>query len=143
MATSLIKDPARQAADDRLAYVPKARSVSLDGKGETLKIELTNDVVFLVPTRLIQIFDGAAVDEIKNVEILLSGMYLRWPSLDEDMRVQSLLEGTFGTAKWMNNLKEHLAEIGRKGGSRRSAAKTEAARINGLKGGRPRKVKVG
>jgi hypothetical protein len=33
----------------------------------------------------------------------------------------------------------YLSKIGRKGGKSKSAAKAEAARINGKKGGRPRK----
>ena len=28
--------------------------------------------------------------------------------LDEDLKVQSLLDGTFGTVKWMRGLKEHF-----------------------------------
>lgn len=134
-------DLPRQRGLERMATSPKAKRVSLDKLGQTLKIELKNDVVFMVPTRLIQIFNGANVDDIRVVELLLDGMYLRWPRLDEDLKVQSLLEGTFGTARWMNGLKEHLAEHGRKGGSRRSTAKTAAARINGTKGGRPRKAR--
>ncbi len=83
----------------------KARHVSFDKKSKTLKVELTNDVVFLVPTRVIQIFDSANLEEIKNVELLLDGLYLHWPCLDEDLKVQSLVEGIFGMAQWMESLK--------------------------------------
>ena len=40
--------------------------------------------------------------------------------------------GLFGTRRWM-------AEIGRRGGKRRTKAKALAARANGAKGGRPRR----
>jgi len=135
-------DLPRQRGLEQIEDSPKARSVSLDKKGQTLKIELKNDVVFMVPTRLIQIFNGADEEDIREVELLLDGMYLRWPRLDEDLKVQSLLEGTFGTVNWMSKLKDHLAELGRKGGGRRSESKTTAARNNGAKGGRPRKVQT-
>jgi hypothetical protein len=46
-----------------------------------------------------------------------------------------LLRGVYGNKKWM-------AQIGRRGGSARSAAKKAAARANGAKGGRPRRTEV-
>ncbi len=36
-------------------------------------------------------------------------------------------------------IKKYLAEIGKKGGSSKSRRKTHASRINGKKGGRPKK----
>jgi general stress protein YciG len=41
----------------------------------------------------------------------------------------------------MNAVQKYLAEIGRKGGSASTPAKSEAARLNGKKGGRPKKKK--
>ena len=38
-------------------------------------------------------------------------------------------------------IKEYLSELGKIGGSRRSLRKTLACRINGKKGGRPKKSK--
>lgn len=40
----------------------------------------------------------------------------------------------------MNQKNPHAVELGRLGGKRKSKAKVEAARINGQKGGRPRKT---
>jgi hypothetical protein len=51
--------------------------------------------------------------------------------LDVDHYVAGLLEHRFGTKRWVN-------EIGRRAGLVKSAAKTKAARKNGLKGGIPR-----
>ena len=47
-------------------------------------------------------------------------------------KVPGLVAGLFGTRRWM-------AEIGRRGGKRRTKAKALAARANGAKGGRPRR----
>lgn len=41
-----------------------------------------------------------------------------------------------------NPVKSYLAAIGRRGGQTKSAAKSAAARANGAKGGRPKKVKA-
>lgn len=38
-----------------------------------------------------------------------------------------------------NELKKHLSELGKKGGSVKSERKSHASRENGKKGGRPRK----
>lgn len=40
----------------------------------------------------------------------------------------------------MNQKNPHAVELGRLGGKRKSKAKVEAARINGQKGGRPKKI---
>jgi general stress protein YciG len=44
--------------------------------------------------------------------------------------------------KLSNKMRKYLAEIGRKGGKTTSPAKSEASRLNGLNGGRPRKEKT-
>jgi hypothetical protein len=41
-----------------------------------------------------------------------------------------------------DQIKDYLAAIGRRGGVKTSAAKSEAAKANGKKGGRPKKTKV-
>jgi hypothetical protein len=73
--------------------------------------------------------------QLARIEILGGGTGLHWPDLDADFYVPGLLQGVYGNKKWM-------AEIGRSGGSARSAAKKRAARVNGLKGGRPRQKEV-
>jgi hypothetical protein len=42
----------------------------------------------------------------------------------------------------MDPVKDYLAAIGRRGGAKKSAAKSEAAKQNGKKGGRPKKRKL-
>jgi len=89
----------------------------------------------VIPREDLQGLQSATKEQIARVEILGSGTGLHWPDLDVDLYVPSLLRGVYGNKKWM-------AEIGRSGGSVRSAAKKRAARANGLKGGRPRRKEV-
>ncbi len=56
--------------------------------------------------------------------------------MEGDAWVPSLLEGVFGSRKWM------AARLGAQGGKARSLAKRTAARANGALGGRPRKSAV-
>jgi hypothetical protein len=74
---------------------------------------------------------SAAPAEIGAVEILGRGGGLHWERLDLDLGVPALVSSIFAGREWM-------AELGRAGGRRSSAAKATAARRNGRKGGRPR-----
>ncbi len=88
-----------------------------------------------IPREDLQGLQSAAKEQIARVEILGGGTGLHWPDLDVDLYVPGLLRGIYGTKKWM-------AEIGRSGGSVKSAAKKRAARVNGSKGGRPRRKEI-
>ncbi len=67
------------------------------------------------------------------MELTPSGLGLHFEKLDADLWIPSLLEGVFGSRKWM------AARLGAQGGKARSLAKRTAARANGALGGRPRK----
>jgi hypothetical protein len=88
-----------------------------------------------IPREDLQGLQSATKDQIARVEILGGGTGLHWPDLDADFYVPGLLRGIYGTKKWM-------AEIGSRGGAVRSTAKKRAARVNGLRGGRPRRKEV-
>jgi hypothetical protein len=59
------------------------------------------------------------------------GQYI--PALDADLYVPELLDGLFGSRRWI------AAQNGRTGGKAQSEAKAQAARSNGARGGRPKK----
>jgi uncharacterized protein DUF2442 len=99
---------------------------------DLLILKLNDGHRHVIPREDLQGLRSATKDQLARVEILGSGTGLHWPDLDVDFYVPGLLRGVYGTKKWM-------AEIGRSGGSVRSAAKKRAARANGLKGGRPRR----
>ncbi len=56
---------------------------------------------------------------------------LHWPLLDADLYVPGLIEGAFGSGRWMQ-------QIGKLGGLSRIASKAKASRENGKRGGRPK-----
>ena len=86
----------------------------------------------VIPREDLEGLQQATRQQIANVEILGSGTGLHWPDLGVDHYIPNLLQQIYGTRRWM-------AELGRIGGSARSAAKRKASRQNGLKGGRPRR----
>lgn len=135
-------EEATKRGEEAIANSPKARKVSYNSKNKRLMVELENGLTVMIPSNLIQIFENATDEQIKDVEIGARGLYLRWGNLDEDLSVARLLQGVFGTAKWMNGLKEHLSRAGKKGGASRSDTKRAASAENGRRGGRPRKSKI-
>ena len=80
--------------------------------------------------------EQATPDELSEIEISPSGYGLHFPRLDADLYLPALLEGVFGSERWM------ASRMGTRGGKSRSTAKTAAARLNGKKGGRPPQKRV-
>jgi hypothetical protein len=135
-----------------LAQIPdaRARAPSLVGPRATearyhqntgrVLVELSNGCQIGFPSELAQGLRGASRSDLAEVEVALDGAALRWDRLDADLLVSGLLKGVLGTEGWMRQM---ARDMGRRGGSSRSEAKTRAARRNGRKGGRPRKAGSG
>lgn len=109
---------------------PRAIAARYDRKSQHIVVDLSNGCVFAFPPRLAQGLEGGSDEQLSQVEILGAGFGLHWEALDVDLSVPGLLSGLFGTRSFM----------ARRAGSTTSPAKSAAARANGAKGGRPRKV---
>ena len=126
---------AAQALGDQLALSePRAAAARYEAASGRVVVELTNGCTFAFPARALQGLDAARDEDLEQVEVLGSGYGLHWETLDADFTVPGLLMGLFGTRAWM------AREQARKAGAARSPAKAAAARENGRKGGRPRRV---
>lgn len=129
-----ITDAEIRAANERGRIIretqPHAASARYDAKSRRIIVELTNGATFAFPPALAQGLCDASDAELAEVEVIGHGFGLHWETLDVDYTVPGLVNGVFGTAKWM------AARAGRA----TSEAKAAAARANGAKGGRPRKV---
>ena len=112
---------------------PYAVTARYDPRGGKVVIDLNNEATFAFPPSLSQDLQGASSEDLARIEITPSGFGLYWPALDADISIPGLLAGRFGTKAWMS-------ELARRAGSVSSPAKAAAARANGAKGGRPRKV---
>ena len=111
----------------------RAVSAKYDGRKKMIQVELHNGASFSFPPRLAQGLEKASPSQLAQIELSPMGVGLSWPLLDVDLRVEGLLHGVFGSRAWM---REHAAKAGRV----RSEAKASAARANGARGGRPRKL---
>ena len=112
---------------------PRAARVVYRAQKHALRIELTNGASITLPVNLIQDLRRVPPRDVRAVETLGRGGGLHWERLDLDLSVPALLSSVFAGPGW-------LAELGRVGGRKSSAAKAAAARKNGRKGGRPRSL---
>jgi hypothetical protein len=113
---------------------PRAVAARYDEASDRVVIDLANGCSYAFPPKLVQDLHAAKPDDLADVEIDGLGFNLHWPALDVDLFVPALVSGIFGTRGWM------MSELARVAGRKTSPAKAAAARINGTKGGRPRKT---
>jgi hypothetical protein len=111
---------------------PRAKAARYDAVRRQIIVELTNGCTFIFPADMGQGLANATNEELSDVQVLGQGFGLHWERLDADLNIASLVVGIFGSKSWMQ-------ELARRGGASTSVEKSAAARINGSKGGRPRK----
>jgi len=100
-----------------------------------LVLHMSNGSMYWIPKNKLEKLANISDAELAKAEIEGNGTGIRWSALDWDLFVPNLLQGIYGTAKWMTCL-------GQQGGRAKTEAKRQAARKNGLKGGRPRKAAI-
>lgn len=111
---------------------PRAELAEYDDFNKKLIIKLKNEVEFRIPVALIEGLSKASPKDISDVYVSLTGDSIHWEKLNLDFGIPELISGIFGTKVWMS-------ELGKRGGSKSTQAKSNAARENGKKGGRPKK----
>jgi len=97
-------------------------------------MELSNGYLYGFPATSIPELAKASAKQLAAVEVSPGGSGLHWEELDADLSVTGLLMSALGR-------KEKLTELARIAGRTKSPAKAVASRVNGAKGGRPRKTK--
>ena len=124
-----------QALEQAKQLGEELRAVSVEYKPgrelDLIILRLSDGSRRLIPREDIESLQEATRAQIANVELAGNGQGLHWPDLDLDLYVPALLKNIYGSRRWM-------AQIGRRGGAAKSPAKRQAARENGLKGGRPK-----
>lgn len=117
--------------DAERARTPSPTSVRFDEASGRIVVDFANGAAFMVPARAIQGLETATDAQLNEVE-LLGETGLHWESLNVDFTIAGLMNGIFGNEKFM--------DAQRRSGQSRSAAKVEASRANGTKGGRLRRI---
>jgi hypothetical protein len=114
-----------------IARGPVARSARYDSRRRLIVITLEGGCEFAFPASLAEGLADAPRSMLSKIKISPNGLGLHWPLLDADLYVSGLIEGAFGSHRWMQ-------QIGRLRGSSRSSVKAKASRENRKLGGGPK-----
>jgi hypothetical protein len=125
-------DRANARAAQRLATTPTVVAVRYDPGTDRVIMRLSNSLEVSFPAHEVQGLETATPADLEQIEIDPPGFGLHFPTLDAELYVPALLQGVFGSERWM------AARLGARGGKARTAAKVVASRKNGKLGGRPR-----
>jgi len=133
MASPDTFEMANQRSSKMRKSTPRAVSARYDRKHRRIVIHLSSSLDISFPPRIAQGLEHATPAALRDIEISPSGLGIHFPKLDADLYLPALLEGFFGSKKWM------AARLGQLGGRSKSRPKRAASRRNGALGGRPRK----
>jgi hypothetical protein len=124
---------ANERAAARQANMPMAVAARYDRRIGRLVIDLSTGFSIAFKAHNAEGLEKAKPEQLAKIEISPSGFGIHFPDLDADLYLPSLLEGVFGSRRWI------ASQLGKAGGGSTSAAKTAASRSNGKRGGRPKK----
>ena len=109
---------------------PRANAVRYDSARGLLLVELRSGFAFGFPPERVSGLEAANAKELGKVRISPSGDGLHWDDLNVDASLTGLVADALDLKEWAPRFM----------GQSRSEAKARAARLNGLKGGRPRRT---
>ena len=109
---------------------PRASSISYDASRGLILVELRSGFAFGFPPERVPGLEGASAQDLGEVRISPSGDGLHWDDLNVDASLTGLMTGALNLREWAPRFM----------GQARSEAKAKAARLNGMKGGRPRRT---
>lgn len=122
-----------KAARARERTATKIKSASYDRRGDSIIAKLSTGAVLIVPRKKVPGFAKAAPRHIADLAITSGGEGLWSDSVDDGVLLEQMLVLAAGEAM--------LGTIGaRINAAKRSPARAAASRVNGAKGGRPKKT---
>jgi hypothetical protein len=122
---------ARAAETDRTE--PRAVSARYDAASGLVQVQMRNGLQVAFAPAMVSELDGATPGDLAQVGLTPFGDALACPPLDVHIHLAGLLADLTGLSAWWQR------EAVRRAGRATSDAKARAARVNGRKGGRPRK----
>lgn len=113
---------------------PTITDVRYDTRNDRIRLFFPNNRLVEIPRRDIEELRGLRSSDLQLLKADNAGMTISQRDKDIDIYVPGLLQELFCL--------QPAVALGRKGGARKSPAKTRASVANGAKGGRPRKKKL-
>lgn len=97
-------DAALGRAREYAKYDRRVVKASSSKTTDRLRLVFDNGVIHAIPRRLIQGLADANEGDLSRIQILSDGTGLLWPVLEVAHDVPALLQGVYGSEKWMTNL---------------------------------------
>jgi hypothetical protein len=107
--------------------------VRYDAGLDAIEIELTDGAGVRLPRAMVEEFRDVAPADMVRLRLSPAGYGIKLDEHDINISVHGLIAALATTA-------DMAGSLGRIGGAARTEAKRASARVNGAKGGRPRKV---
>jgi hypothetical protein len=123
-----IRESGRRAASEPDYACPV--SAAYIAESDQIAVIFDNGIEVRFPRSSMPLLRDKTAIEVADVTILGDG--LRWEAFDIDYSIPNMMDGFAPSC-------HAAAEFGRRGGAKKSPAKTAAVRANGKKGGRPKK----
>jgi Protein of unknown function (DUF2442) len=136
MASRTEFEVATRRAKRKQAVFPAATSARYDRRLDRVMVGLSSGIELAFPPHKAQGLETAKPSQLHPIEISPSGFGIHFPKLDADLYIPALIEGFFGSKRWM------ASRLGASGGRAKSRVKASASRRNGRLGGRPKKSTV-
>ena len=92
---------ANQLAKELQSSVPRAVSARYDPKNKSIEIVLSSNLKVSFSPRHAQGLEKATPSQLQKIEISPSGFGIHFPRLDADLYLPAILQGFFGSRKWM------------------------------------------
>lgn len=139
MKPKFLRDPLTPAALDKIIKdgkrrektEPRALSAHYDKAADLIVARLRSGVFFSFPRAFVHGLKGASRRQIEHMDLVGNGASIEWPDVDDGIDLIHLIERSIGL--------KTTVSAGRRGGRAKTKAKVAASRVNGAKGGRPRK----
>lgn len=126
-------ETAQSRGQTRRLAGPSIAAAWYDAERRLLLSQLLDGVVFGVPVDRFAALATFDDDALCRLRVAPSGLLLLWEDPDADVSIDELLAHALSSPGM-------LRELARAGGRVRSEPKARAARANGARGGRPRKI---
>lgn len=97
-------DAALSRAREYAKYARRVLKASYSKATDSIRLVLDDGAIYSMPRRRIQGLTSAQDKELRRIQILGDGTGLLWPLLDVAHYVPGLLQGVYGTEKWMTAL---------------------------------------
>jgi Protein of unknown function (DUF2442) len=94
-----------------IARGPVARSARYDSRRRLIVITLEGGCELAFPAALAEGLADAPRSKLAKIKISPNGLGLYWPLLDADLYVPGLIEGAFGSHRWMQQIVRLGAQV--------------------------------